>query len=139
MSDCIFCKIIKWELPCAKIWEDENFVAILDAFPNRKWMTLIMPKKHTTSNFANTEEQLFSDIMKASHKVANILKKWLNVKRVGMVVWGLEVPHLHIKLYPFNQKQNWQFDGFENWINSWPQEDMSVLQNLAKTIIANNS
>ena len=46
MSDCIFCKIAKGEIPSVKIWEDDEFFAILDLFPNTKGMTLVIPKSH---------------------------------------------------------------------------------------------
>ena len=49
MENCIFCKIVKGEIPCVKIWEDKDFLAILDVFPNTKGMTLVLTKKHFDS------------------------------------------------------------------------------------------
>lgn len=45
-EDCIFCKIIKGEIPSYKVYEDEEFLGILDIFPNTKGMTLLIPKNH---------------------------------------------------------------------------------------------
>ncbi|MFI5205890.1 MAG: HIT family protein, partial [Candidatus Paceibacterales bacterium] len=41
MENCIFCKIIKGEIGAAKVWEDDNFLAVLDINPNTKGMTLV--------------------------------------------------------------------------------------------------
>lgn len=49
MTSCIFCKIIKGELESAKIWEDKEFLAILDIMPNTKGMTLVLTKRHHPS------------------------------------------------------------------------------------------
>ncbi len=133
MSDCVFCKIIAWEIPCAKVWEDESFIVFLDVFPVCKWMTLVVPKKHCTSNFADVNKWAFVDIMKVSHNVANMLKKWLWVERVGMVVEWLDVDHLHIKLYPF-YKENWKTVGFVNGTWWWPKADFEELQELAEKL-----
>jgi len=46
MDSCVFCKIVKGEMPCAKIWEDDNFIAFLDIKPATKGMTLLIPKIH---------------------------------------------------------------------------------------------
>ena len=49
MDNCIFCKIVKGEIPSVKIWEDKNYLAILDINPNVEGMTLVIPKKHFDS------------------------------------------------------------------------------------------
>jgi len=100
MSDCIFCKIINKELDSVKVWEDENFLAILDVCPNTKGMTLVIPKKHFDSYYFEIDDPVYLEIMNASKKVVKILEKGLKVNRVAMVMEGLGVNHLHIKLYP---------------------------------------
>ena len=100
--DCIFCKIIKGEIPSVKIWEDKNFIAILDAFPNTKGMTLVMPKKHYDSEVFEMSDKIYGDLLLATKKVAGILKKGLKVKRVAMVMEGMGVNHAHIRLYPMH-------------------------------------
>jgi len=49
MTNCIFCKIAAGEIPAATIWENNKFLAVLDANPNTKGMTLIIPKAHYDS------------------------------------------------------------------------------------------
>ena len=49
MSDCIFCKIVKGEAPCHKIWEDKNHLAFLSIFPNTEGFSVVVTKKHYPS------------------------------------------------------------------------------------------
>jgi len=100
MENCIFCKIVKGEIPSAKVFEDENFLAILDINPNTEGMTLVLSKEHFESDAFLMPEKDYQEIMGASKKVAEILKKGLSVNRVAMVMEGMGVNHVHIKLYP---------------------------------------
>jgi len=131
-DNCIFCKIIAWEIPSIKIREDDDFIAILDAFPNRKWMTLIITKDHYDSDIFTLDDDLLAKYMKATKKVINILKKWLNVDRVWVVVEWLDVPHAHVKLYPFYDWMDWMW--FKTWVGSGPQETIENLQKVADEI-----
>ncbi|MFH0969608.1 MAG: HIT family protein [Patescibacteria group bacterium] len=99
---CIFCKIIKGEIPSVKIWEDKNFLAILDAFPNTKGMALVMLKKHYDSDAIEMDDKIYKDFFLAAKKVAKLLKKGLKVNRVAIVMEGMGVNHAHIKLYPLH-------------------------------------
>jgi diadenosine tetraphosphate (Ap4A) HIT family hydrolase len=98
--DCIFCKIMKGEIPSVKIWEDNNHLAILDINPNTEGMTLIITKKHYDSDYTEMPNKSYKDLMIASKKVAKILKKELKVNKVAIVIEGLGVNHMHVKLYP---------------------------------------
>lgn len=100
MENCIFCKIAKGEIPCVKIWEDENFLAFLDIMPSVEGMTLVIPKKHYESNLSKIPDKVYSDLFLAAKKVTLLLEKGLKVERVAIVVEGLDVSHAHIKLYP---------------------------------------
>tara|TARA_Y100000310_G_C20170586_1_gene573473 strand:+ start:117 stop:509 length:393 start_codon:yes stop_codon:yes gene_type:complete len=95
MENCIFCKIIKKEIPCHQIYEDENFFAFLDIRPLNKGHTLIIPKKHYRWVWDIEEE--YSKIV---NKLANTLKKALNTEYVQSTIMGDEVPHAHIHLIP---------------------------------------
>ncbi|MBI3623300.1 HIT domain-containing protein [Candidatus Pacearchaeota archaeon] len=100
MKNCIFCKMVKGEIPSVKIWEDKNFIAILDKFPNVKGMTLIIPKKHSNSYVFDMPDKNYSELMIVAKKIGLMLDKKLKVKRTAMVMEGLGVNHAHIKLYP---------------------------------------
>jgi len=102
MTDCIFCKIIKKEIPCAKIWEDEEFIAFLDINPNTKGMTIVLPKTHHDSEIFSMPDEVLKNYIVAVKKVVKILEKSLDVKRVAVVAEGLGVNHAHFKLYPLH-------------------------------------
>jgi histidine triad (HIT) family protein len=150
MNDCIFCKIIKGEIPSVKIWEDKNFLAILDAFPNTKGMALLMPKKHYNSDAIEMDDKTFKDFFLAGKKVAKLLKKSLRVNRVAMVMEGMGVDHTHIKLYPLHgvgknfkpvlAEKKVFFKKYQGYLTTQlgPQADFRDLQKIAKQIIKNS-
>lgn len=131
-QNCIFCKIIAWEIPSVKIREDDDFLAILDAFPNRKGMTLVISKDHYDSDIFTLDDDLLAKYMKATKKVVALLKKWLQVDRVWVVIEWLDVNHAHMKLYPFYNGM-W----FQTWTGQWPQEDIETLKKVAQEIQIN--
>ena len=99
-KDCIFCKIVKGEIPSAKVWENKSFLAILDICPNTKGMTLVLPKKHYSSDVFQMQGKEYRELLLAARTVARLLKKKLKVKRVALVMEGMGVNHAHLKLYP---------------------------------------
>jgi histidine triad (HIT) family protein len=98
----IFSKIIKGEIPCYKIAENEEFLAFLDVSPVVKGHALVIPKRETDYIF-DMEDQSLADLHIFAKKVAIALKKAVPCKKIGMAVVGLEVPHAHIHLIPMNQ------------------------------------
>jgi histidine triad (HIT) family protein len=99
-QDCIFCKIVKGEIPSVKVWEDDKHLAILDIKPNTEGMTLVLTKEHFDSDPTNIPDKPYKDLMVGAKKVAKLLKKKLKVNRVAFVLEGLGVDHVHVKLYP---------------------------------------
>lgn len=148
--DCIFCKIIKGEIDSAKIWEDQDFLAILDVNPNTRGMALIMPKQHYDSYAFDMPDDAFQKLMQASKKVAKILEKGIDAKRIAMVMEGMGVNHSHIKLYPLHGleerfQEMWAkdrifFDKYMGYISTQlgPQADISELKKLAEEIKRKN-
>ena len=98
----IFTKIIKGEIPCYKIAEDDNFLAFLDVNPNAKGHTLCVPKQEIDKIF-DIDDDLYIGLMQFSKKIAVALEKTVPCKRIGMAVIGLEVPHAHVHLIPLNE------------------------------------
>ncbi|MDD5362732.1 MAG: HIT domain-containing protein [Ignavibacteria bacterium] len=101
-EECIFCKISKGEIPSYKIWENEEFFAILDIFPNTKGMTLVIPKEHYDSYAFDMPDDVYSRFMTAAKHVGKLLDGKLNVTRTAMVLEGMGVNHAHLKLYPLH-------------------------------------
>ncbi len=104
----IFTKIIKGEIPCYKIAEDENFLAFLDVNPNAKGHTLCVPKQEIDKIF-DIEDDLYLGLMQFSKKIAAAIEKSVPCKRIGMTVIGLEVPHAHVHLIPLNEMDEMRF------------------------------
>ena len=99
MTDSIFTKIIKGEIPCHKIEENEHFIAFLDIMPLKKGHTLVVPKAQVDYIF-DLEDQTLGDLMIFAKKVAKKIEATISCERMGVAVIGLEVPHAHIHLIP---------------------------------------
>ena len=130
MSDCIFCKIVAWEIPSVKIWEDENFIAMLDILPACKGQTLVLPKRHVSSDIFVLWDEEYCALLSAAKKVVALLKTWLQVERIGMVVEWMEVDHAHVKLYPF-----WNGKSFVWWFAGKEMATTETLQSIADEIL----
>ena len=99
--ETIFTKIIKGEIPCYKIAENDNYFAFLDIRPTSKGHTLVIPKIQNDYIFDLSDEQL-AGLVLFSKKIAKALKEAIACERIGIKVIGLEVPHTHIHLIPIN-------------------------------------
>ena len=104
----IFTKIIKGEIPCYKIAEDENYFAFLDINPLKAGHTLVVPKKEVDYIFDLDDQQL-SGLMLFSKKVALGIKSAIPCNRIGVAILGLEVPHAHIHLVPMDTMEDVNF------------------------------
>jgi len=99
MDDCIFCKIVKGEIPSYKIYEDDEFLAFLDISKFTRGHTLVIPKKHY--RFVWDVENI-QGYAKAVKKVCEHFNKDLGYKYVDTLSFGRMVPHAHMHLVPHN-------------------------------------
>ncbi len=146
MENCVFCKIVSGEFDSARVWEDENFLAFLDLYPNVRGMTLVVPKKHYNSNAFEMDDEAYLQLMSAAKKVAKLLDEKLGVQRTAMVMEGMGVNHSHIKLYPlyglekeFKEmlaKERVFYDRYPGFIDTrlGPKADAEQLKKLAEEI-----
>ncbi len=104
----IFEHIVNGEIPCHKVWEDENHLAFLDINPRVEGHTLVIPKHPWSEVFAMEGDQYMA-LWAAARKVATILKERTGCERVVVVVLGYEVNHVHIHLMPTNQLEDFPF------------------------------
>ena len=104
----LFTKIVLGEIPSYKIYEDDNFLVFLDAFPLAKGHTLVIPKQEIDYLF-DLPDDLYSEIQMLVKKIAVALKIAIPCKRIGVAVLGLEVPHAHIHLVPMNSEADLNF------------------------------
>lgn len=106
--DCIFCKIIKGEIPSYTVYEDELVKAFLDVNPDSNGHLLVIPKKHITDIY-DMDSKTFERILEVSKKMYDLLKEKLNIDGLTLVQNNgdvQEVKHYHMHLKPYyNKKQ----------------------------------
>ena len=95
----IFTKIVQGDIPSYKIAEDDQFYAFLDINPLSKGHTLVIPKTEVDYIF-DLEDELLTAMHLFAKKVAKAIENTIECKRIGVVVYGLDVPHAHIHLIP---------------------------------------
>ena len=106
MQDSLFTKIIKGEIPSHKVYEDDKTLAFLSIYPSVPGHTLVIPKTQVESLWdLNADDYLA--VMQTAQKVALRLRDVLKVERVGEKVVGLDIPHAHIHLVPFNAAEEY--------------------------------
>lgn len=129
--DCIFCKIIKGEIPSYTIYEDDIVKAFLDIGPVSKGHTLIIPKKHY-KDFNDIDLETLSHIDEVTKKLYPILKGKLKcdgITRIQNNEYGQEVKHYHLHLIPRYNNDNLQFPANEEAKNS-VEEIYNSIKNL---------
>ncbi|PID30857.1 HIT family protein [Candidatus Saccharibacteria bacterium] len=104
MEDSIFTKIIKGEIPCHKIYEDEHVLAFLDILPAQPGHTLVIPKRQVEFVW-DLPDDSYAALRDAVKKVANQLRAKSGKTYVGELIIGLDVPHAHINLVPFDTSE----------------------------------
>lgn len=106
MDDCIFCKIVKGEIPSTKVYEDEFFLAFLDIMPANKGHVLVIPKEHY-EKLTDLPDDLLSKLALKVKEVAGMVVSGLSSQGFNIVqnndkVAGQEVPHVHFHIIPRN-------------------------------------
>jgi histidine triad (HIT) family protein len=98
----IFTRIIRGEIPCHKVAEDDHFLAFLDINPLREGHTLVVPKLEV-DRFFDLPAVLLAASMPFAQEVAARIQRAFPCDRVGVAVIGLEVPHAHVHLIPIDR------------------------------------
>lgn len=104
----IFTRIIRGEIPCHKVAEDERFLAFLDIAPLRMGHTLVIPKVEV-DRFFDLPADVLREIMPFAQVVAARIQQVVPCDRVGVSVIGLEVPHAHVHLIPLDRMSDMDF------------------------------
>jgi histidine triad (HIT) family protein len=110
MKDCLFCKIIRREIPCHKVYEDDLVISFLDIKPHAMGHTVVIPKVHAERVF-DLKEDVLKELIIAVRKTMNLLQEKLNPDGFN-VGWndgaaaGQVVKHLHVHIMP-----RWERDG----------------------------
>jgi histidine triad (HIT) family protein len=109
MSDCIFCKIIKGEIPCFKVFEDDDVLAFADINPISRGHVLIIPKRHVENMWEATEEELVI-VMRTAKKLVHAIKDAINPDGVAILQLNGKavnqvVMHYHFHLIPRSKEE----------------------------------
>ncbi|MBS3134879.1 HIT family protein [Candidatus Woesearchaeota archaeon] len=114
MNDCIFCKIVRGELPCYKIYEDNETLAFLDRNPVNPGHTLLIPKKHSET-ILDTNDETLKKLITTTKKISKAIFESMKLEgfNIGInqfKIAGQVVPHLHIHIMPRHKN-----DGIKLW------------------------
>ncbi|MBU1129304.1 MAG: HIT domain-containing protein [Nanoarchaeota archaeon] len=103
-KDCVFCKIVKGEVPCEKIWEDDNFISVFDAHPEVEGHSLIISKKHFETVLdlpSSLGTELLDCIKKTSLKLIEKYKaEGFNIINNNFGAGQQVVKHFHVHVLP---------------------------------------
>ena len=131
--DCIFCKIVRGEIPSTKVYEDDHVLAFLDIGPVVKGHVLVIPREHYDPLTA-TPAPVLHDIIEAIQRVADGLMRGLkadgvNIHQANGAAAGQIVPHVHFHVIP-----RFADDGHHwNWA-ARKYSDMDEMAHVAATI-----
>lgn len=103
-SNNVFAKILRGELPCAKVYEDERTLAFMDAMPQSDGHTLVIPKTNAR-NFFDIDPEALADLIKKTQHVAKAVRKAFNPDGVRIIQFnepaaGQTVFHIHFHIVP---------------------------------------
>lgn len=104
MENCIFCKIVKGEVPSYKVYENDNFLAFLDINPESPGHALVIPKEHHRWVWDVPEDRI-GEYFEIVQKVAKAQQKAFNTDWIISKIVGEEVPHAHIWVFPNREVQ----------------------------------
>jgi len=136
-NDCIFCKIVKGEIPSKKVYEDKDVLAFLDINPANPGHTLIIPKKHF-EGILDIDDATLSKLITVAKKVAAKMKQELNTAGLNIVqsngkAAGQVINHIHFHVIP-------RFAGDQIVISYQPQKlDEKQLDEIQKKLSASKS
>ena len=109
MNDCIFCKIIKGEIPSYTIYEDDKMKAFLDVNPVSDGHVLVIPKTHY-KNFLDTPDELIKEMYHIiKTKIYPLLEEKLKITGLSICQIGKDVNHYHIHLIPQYEDEEFDF------------------------------
>jgi histidine triad (HIT) family protein len=123
----IFTRIINGELPGRFVWRDELCVAFLTINPLKPGHTLVVPRAEV-DHWLDLEPDVATHLMRVAQTIGRALQRGFNPTRVGMIIAGLEVPHVHLHLVPIETMEDLDFARAEK------SPDPAALDQAAATI-----
>ena len=108
----VFTRIIRGELPGRFVWQDERAVGFLTTGPLRPGHTLIVPRLEV-DHWLDLEPALAQHLMHVAQQVGRAIQLGLRPVKVGLIIAGLEVPHVHLHLVPVHDLRDFDFSRAE--------------------------
>jgi diadenosine tetraphosphate (Ap4A) HIT family hydrolase len=128
----VFSRIINGELPGRFVYEDDDIVAFLTIAPITQGHTLVVPRAEI-DNWQDIEPAVFGRVMEVSQLIGKAVCKAYDAKRAGVIIAGLEVPHLHVHVFPAYNLSDF---GFANADQNPSSESLDHAQTRIKTALA---
>lgn len=128
----IFTKIINREIPGRFVYEDDEIVAFLTIAPMTQGHTLVVPRAEI-DNWQDVEPAVFARVMEVSQLIGKAVCKAFDTERSGVIIAGLEVPHLHVHVFPARNLSDF---GFANVDNNPSPESLDEAQAKIKDALA---
>ncbi|MGV0852187.1 HIT family protein [Mycolicibacterium phlei] len=104
----VFTKIINGELPGRFVYEDDEVVAFLTIAPITQGHTLVVPREEI-DNWQDVDPARFAKVMAVSQLIGKAVCKAFDTERAGVIIAGLEVPHLHVHVFPARDLSDFGF------------------------------
>jgi histidine triad (HIT) family protein len=123
----LFTRIIRGELPARFVWQDELCVAFLSNRPLRPGHTLVVPRVEV-DHWLDAEPDLLAHVMQTAQMVGKAQMAAFAPNRIGMMIAGLEVPHLHVHVVPIRGVHDLDFS------NQDPNPDPDEMDRAAAAI-----
>lgn len=108
----IFTKIIDGDIPGRFVWNDDTCIAMMDIRPLHAGHLLVIPKVEV-DQWTELDEATTSHLMSVAHRIANAQKAVIECERVGLMIAGFEVPHVHIHVVPMQTMAQLDFRNAE--------------------------
>jgi histidine triad (HIT) family protein len=108
----IFTRIINRELPGRFVHEDDDVVAFLTIEPMTQGHTLVVPRAEI-DQWQNTDAEAFNRVMAVSQLIGKAVCTAFEADRAGVIIAGLEVPHLHVHVFPARSLSDFGFAGVD--------------------------
>lgn len=130
MEECVFCKIIRKELPSYSVFEDENYSAFLDIRPMNPGHTLVVPKTHFRWVWDIPEIGKYFETVT---RISRALQKTMKTEWIAADVAGMGVAHAHVHLVPrFPEDGHGEFINGKN-VKTIPVEQMKTIAETIRT------
>jgi histidine triad (HIT) family protein len=128
----VFTKIINREIPGRFVYEDDEIVAFLTIEPMTQGHTLVVPRAEI-DNWHDVDPATFSRVMAVSQRIGQAVCAAFDTERSGLIIAGLEVPHLHVHVFPARDLADF---GFANVDRNPSKESLDEAQAKIKAALA---